>query len=353
MFNINNAIDKISIKEFKQYWDGYSPVNLTNLYLADDYNYIIPNLNNITFKLSAINDQEFLLFFQNISNYISSIISTNIITIQQPFFQQYVKTINNLTGEVTGISSIILNNYRYNIDDNGMVDLKNYLTKIPLFSFNDKTNNVNVIKSINGILPNKQGLINLGEEMTEDFIFVNSINNMSGFLYGITSFNINSTILNYKNNGQIINITSSLNQYINNQYQYNPSEETNDYNFFDINYCNFPEKFKLFNDHNIDVQSTNNQEIVNIKFFNDYKNAFNILQFNELNIELEDFIQQNEHYSYILTADNFFEYINILKFNEDLNLYVQENSISCTIIDNGRKFDCISAFYGKINYLTK
>lgn len=178
---LQHIIENIKYKQIplsnKRNWNNIDIITYQNLYLADQYNKLFELNKNIEILL-ALSTTTFFDFLQNISSYINdNIIGSN---------YDYVKSLNGKIGDITGLSTITMNNITYTPNElnNGIVNLGTYLTENIVNTYNNVSGHVSGVSkiSINGIQkPVYNAVTNLGNVWAESpYIYVNSINEVSG-----------------------------------------------------------------------------------------------------------------------------------------------------------------------------
>lgn len=187
----------------KQNWNGHDLVQLKNLYLAEDYNKFIA-LNDSIKCISGISTSSFINFFDNLPNNIIDIVSTE---------YKFVPSLNGKTGDIYGISGIIINNETYwpTNENNYIIDLGDYLSASTrlVYTFNNISGAVSGIQSINNIKPNRFGKLDLGDYYQNNINIVESINGLSGDISGIVGFIIDKKTYTYTSTNE-----GNLNLYI-------------------------------------------------------------------------------------------------------------------------------------------
>lgn len=235
LFNISN----------KQNIDNFDSVTSTNIITPFDINELISGINGCINYISALsyeNDSNFADFWQNPQNYVIKTIDNNF---------QYVRTFNNITGNVIGVSGITINNITYNSYDNPNPDIGDYLTlyNFPhhifkaVTTFNNKSGDVSGVSTIKinkklySYTDINKGVPNLGYYKIANS-YVTSFNDQDGNVYGLYSFSLSSQQQIYPENGKI-NFYHILTTYLYTDYVSKWAKNTNQYFYKDIN-NNYP-----------------------------------------------------------------------------------------------------------------
>lgn len=224
----------------KQNIDNFDSVTSTNIITPFDINELISGITSCINYISALsyeNNGQFAKFWQNPQNYVIRTIDDNF---------KYVRTFNTVSGDVTGVSGITINNITYNSYDNPNPDIGDYLTlyNFPhhvfkaVTTYNNKSGDVFGVSTIK--MNNKSysytdinmGVPNLGYYKLLNS-YVTSFNNKWGNVYGLYSISISSQNQIYPTNGKI-NFYHILTTYLYTDYVSTWAKHTDQYFFKNI-----------------------------------------------------------------------------------------------------------------------
>lgn len=310
----------------KQNWNGYDLVQLNNLYLAEDYNKFI-TLNDVITCISGMSTSSFIIFFDTLPSCIIDIVSSE---------YKFVPSLNNKTGDIYGVSGIIINNKTYwpTEENHYIVNLGNYLsasTKL-VYTYNNISGAVSGVSSINQKKPNKFGFLDFGNYYQDTISVVESINGLSGDISGIVGFLINNDTITYTDiNGGKLNLNIPIQEFMNEYYDFLPISGA------------------LFYGHPttiLTLDDINDNNIINIEYLKSR------IKDNYLKIETKQLQQQNNNIFYAYFDGGFKQFLNCFYYKGNiinllnLNYYFSDIQIE-TEID---KIDPVKIiFYKKEN----
>lgn len=233
----------------------YDELISTNIITTNDVNSLILSTNFCINTLSSICTDQFCQLCQNTFNYYINLTDTKF---------PRIKYYNNKTNSISAVfSNSTINDFYLSSTPINLISYPKGTTYNLVKSINGATGSISGIEKIiiNNIsyewnIANK-GKINLGNFIKLDSI-VTSINNNSGVVLSVAGIKYNNAVLkSMSNNKGIIDITSYINKYINNDQLYfkhlyvNNIDERNNNSVINLNYIkNIPSlqiKSKIIN----------------------------------------------------------------------------------------------------------